>query len=200
MDKNTLRTALKARRMHIAADERTAYNTALRTHLLASSFMQQARVIHCYRSFGAEADTKEIIHNALLAGKRVLLPLTPAPGEALLHVEITAETCLPLQSTGFLTTKLLEQHKTVQAVRPASLLTHQDCVIVPLLGFDRERHRLGYGGGFYDRFLHSLQTNAKQKPHFVGIGFWCQFVEQGLLAEAHDIRLDAIFTERGLFA
>lgn len=70
------------------------------------------------------------------------------------------------------------------AVKPALLL-------VPLLAFDAAGHRLGYGGGFYDRTLESLNVPA------IGIGYAGQEVA-ALPREAHDIALHGILTEHGL--
>jgi 5-formyltetrahydrofolate cyclo-ligase len=66
-----------------------------------------------------------------------------------------------------------------------------DLVLVPLLAFDAAGHRLGYGGGFYDRTLALLTARA------VGIAYAGQQVDF-LPRHAHDYRLDAVLTEQGL--
>ena len=70
-----------------------------------------------------------------------------------------------------------------------------DTLLVPLVGFDPGGHRLGYGGGYYDRTLAALMP----KPFTIGVGF-----ELGRLAsvrpQPHDIPMDFIVTEAGLFA
>lgn len=65
-----------------------------------------------------------------------------------------------------------------------------DLVIVPLLGFDRTGHRLGYGGGYYDKFL-----AANHCKRTIGLAFSSQ-EEDRLPAEEHDKRLDMIITEK----
>jgi 5-formyltetrahydrofolate cyclo-ligase len=65
-----------------------------------------------------------------------------------------------------------------------------DLLLVPLLAFDRHGHRLGYGGGFYDRTLEVLKIPA------IGIAYAGQEVSS-IPAEAHDRRLDGILTEQG---
>lgn len=70
-----------------------------------------------------------------------------------------------------------------------------DVLIVPLLAFDAQGYRLGYGGGFYDRTLQMLRL---RRPTFaVGYAFGAQQVEE-VTVDEHDQRLDAIITERGL--
>ena len=65
-------------------------------------------------------------------------------------------------------------------------------LLVPCLGYGPGGYRLGYGGGFYDRTLASISP----KPVTVGLGFANGFVSD-LLAEAHDVPLDAILTDHG---
>jgi 5-formyltetrahydrofolate cyclo-ligase len=64
-------------------------------------------------------------------------------------------------------------------------------LLVPLLAFDTHGHRLGYGGGFYDRTIAASGVRA------IGIAYAGQEVES-LPHEAHDMKLDAVLTERGL--
>jgi 5-formyltetrahydrofolate cyclo-ligase len=70
-------------------------------------------------------------------------------------------------------------------------------LLVPLLAFDASGHRLGYGGGFYDRTLSSFRTGAAFSIRAIGIAYAGQEVES-LPHEPHDIALDAVLTERGL--
>ena len=68
---------------------------------------------------------------------------------------------------------------------------HPDALIVPLVGFDNSRYRLGYGGGYYDRTL----AAATKRPFCVGLGY-----NSGALgtiySQIHDIPLNAIVTDR----
>jgi 5-formyltetrahydrofolate cyclo-ligase len=66
-----------------------------------------------------------------------------------------------------------------------------DLLLVPLLAFDHRGHRLGYGGGFYDRTLAVLRVRA------IGIAYAGQAVAS-LPAETHDMALDGVLTEQGL--
>lgn len=80
---------------------------------------------------------------------------------------------------------VLPHAKTAQA--PKSKF---DIIIVPCLAFDTANYRLGWGGGFYDKFL-----AAQPKAIKIGVCFQSGFIEGGLPHEPHDIRLDKIFTE-----
>jgi 5-formyltetrahydrofolate cyclo-ligase len=68
-------------------------------------------------------------------------------------------------------------------------------ILVPGLAFTKEGHRLGRGGGFYDRYLASLPSTTLK----IGVCFAFQLVE-ALPTEPHDQRMDAVVTEDGLFA
>jgi 5-formyltetrahydrofolate cyclo-ligase len=70
-----------------------------------------------------------------------------------------------------------------------------DLLLVPLLAFDARGHRLGYGGGFYDRTIAALR--ARRRVVALGLAYAAQRV--GLVPDAEtDMRLDGIVTERGL--
>ena len=70
-----------------------------------------------------------------------------------------------------------------------------DVILAPLLGFDNQGHRLGMGGGFYDRTLESVK--GQSKPIIIGLAFECQRID-AVPTEAWDIPSDAILTENGL--
>lgn len=73
-----------------------------------------------------------------------------------------------------------------------------DLVLVPLLGFDRHGHRLGYGGGWYDRSFAFLAEQARPtEPLLVGIAYDFQELP-AIKPEAWDVRLDFVATDREL--
>lgn len=69
-------------------------------------------------------------------------------------------------------------------------------MLVPLAAFDRRGHRIGYGGGYYDRAVERLRANGRA-PRLIGVAFDCQEVER-VPDEPHDIILPEILTESGL--
>jgi len=72
-----------------------------------------------------------------------------------------------------------------------------DLVLVPGLAFDARGERIGYGAGFYDRFIRRLRTSGAT-TRFVGFGFEFQFVAEALPAHEGDERLDGFVSEAGL--
>jgi 5-formyltetrahydrofolate cyclo-ligase len=77
---------------------------------------------------------------------------------------------------------------------PEGLTVIPDAIIVPLLGFDQALYRLGYGGGYYDRTL----ANLSPRPLTIGVGFELSRLNT-IHPQPHDVRLDAIVTEDGVF-
>lgn len=78
---------------------------------------------------------------------------------------------------------------TAPAIMPA-------VVLVPLLAFDGEGYRLGYGGGYYDRTIEAMRQ-FETPPLFIGVAYSMQEVDQ-LPTDAHDQPLDGILTELGV--
>tara|TARA_Y100000590_G_scaffold139661_1_gene159952 strand:+ start:3604 stop:3864 length:261 start_codon:yes stop_codon:yes gene_type:complete len=69
-------------------------------------------------------------------------------------------------------------------------------LLIPLLAFDKELNRLGYGGGYYDRYISSLEDNYRIIK--IGIGFSFQKINN-LPTNKYDKKLDFIITEKGSF-
>jgi len=79
------------------------------------------------------------------------------------------------------------------AVPPGGERMTPQLLLIPCVGFDRQRYRLGYGGGFYDRTLAAFAV----RPVAVGVAFDCGRVPS-IEPQAHDIRLDLVITESGV--
>lgn len=77
---------------------------------------------------------------------------------------------------------ILEPKKTCRK------LAEIDCALVPGIGFDKFHHRLGYGKGFYDKYL----ADCEKCPSF-GVGYREQLIEDALPRESHDIKLTSTF-------
>ncbi|WP_052476125.1 5-formyltetrahydrofolate cyclo-ligase [Cohnella kolymensis] len=73
-----------------------------------------------------------------------------------------------------------------------------DIVLVPGLAFSKNGGRLGYGGGHYDRLYEAMTASGKQNPLWIGFAFSNQVVEEPLPVESHDLRLDALATDKGI--
>ncbi len=79
---------------------------------------------------------------------------------------------------------------------PEADVLQPDLMLVPLAAFDNRGHRVGYGGGYYDRAIARLKA-GNRNPRLIGIAFDCQRTDR-VPDEQHDQPLDAILTESGL--
>ena len=174
--KSALRAEATLRRD--AVGEREARSLQICARLAALGVYQHARALHCYLPMRSEVTTLPLLAQAFEEGRRVAVPITRRGQRELGHSWL--HTLDDLEQGAFGT----PQPRTLDPCDP----TECDLVIVPLLGFDRRCHRLGYGKGHYDRLLATLRS-----PH-VGVAFAAQ--EFPLVpADPWDMALDAVVIE-----
>lgn len=184
MNKKELRKQMLQKRNRLEEEERKKADSAIRNAFLLSSYYQTCKSIFLYISYSSEVDTQEIIQTALADGKTVLVPLTDPVEKKMDAVPITDfKTQLCPSCYG-----ILEPNFTSKTPYPPENI---DLIVVPGVAFDRKGFRIGYGGGYYDRYL-SQARNA------VTVGF---AYEKSLLdeipSESHDQRVQIILTESG---
>lgn len=142
---------MRAWRDGLASETRAAAAAAVRRHLEGLEAYRRARIILFYWATGSEVPTADAVRSALREGKAVCLPRVEGEG---LVPRLVRDPDLDLVP-GY--RGLLEPAPDrAPSVDPAAL----DAVVVPGLAFDRRGARLGYGAGFYDRFLAGLPPRA----------------------------------------
>jgi 5-formyltetrahydrofolate cyclo-ligase len=143
-----------------------------------------ARTVMFYLDLRSEVRTRWFLPTAWAEGKRVVVPYCENGNIELFLLQDMQE--LSPGMMGVLEPKPELRHRDDRKVDPTEL----DLVIVPGVAFDHRGGRLGYGKGYYDRFLHQLRDNATK----LAICFECQlFPELPLLP--HDIPMDRVVTE-----
>ena len=149
-EKAALRRELLARRD--ALPGRAEKSRAIQSRVLALPEYQRARRVLLYLSKGSEVDTWPLLARALAQGKEVYAPrCLERPGEMAFYRVSSRE---DLQAGAF---GLLEP---IPGRCPPLERGQGDLCLVPGLAFDREGYRLGYGKGYYDRFLGSRPVEA----------------------------------------
>lgn len=128
-------------------------------------------------------DTGPLIEALLRAGRRVLVPIAE-PGGGLVWSRLL---CLDELANGRF--GILEPRSECQ--RP-TVPDPDAVVIVPGIGFTREGHRIGYGGGYYDRFL------AGHPGPKIALAFDLQMLDS-FRPEPHDVPVDAVITETAVY-
>lgn len=150
---------------------------------------QRARLVHVYRSTPEEVQSMPFIEYAWAIGKTVAVPRVNRENGRLEHVVVDHHTRWEAGAFGILEPARADGDRSLDDAE----FTATDAVIVPLVAFDRDCHRIGYGKGYYDRFLAAIPAVK------IGIGYECQRVH-AIPHEPHDIQLDAVATEERWYA
>lgn len=184
-DRRCLRADMLAARDRLDPASRAEKSRRIAARLTEHPAVLAAAHVFVYVHFRSEVETLPLIEHFLAAGKTVSVPLTLRKEGRLLAVRIT-DPANQLRSGCF---GILEPDKE-QAVRPAEI----DLALIPGSVFDRFGGRLGYGGGFYDRFLSQDAPQALR----VALAYAMQLIEQAPL-ETHDQLMDILVTEEQLY-
>ena len=144
MNKTQQRKLLKETRNSFSADEVRLKSRAIARNLISSEIYKNAKVVMTYISVGSEVMTDEILERIIADGKTAAAPLCGEDG-----ISLSARM---IQSRSQLTSGYFGIPEPGSAC-PEIDKNDIDLIIVPGLGFDRNGYRIGYGKGFYDRFL-----------------------------------------------
>lgn len=181
-----LRRELRARRRAIPAAERIAAAEALAARILALPFLPGEGDVAGYWAMDGEI-ALHVLQLRLPAGLHYCLPVLADDGRLRFARWSPGD---PLATN---------RHGIPEPDVPVSGLLEPEAmslVVVPLVGFDARGHRLGMGGGWYDRsFAFRNAPGALPPPWLVGAAFHAQQVES-LEAAPWDVPLDAVCTER----
>jgi 5-formyltetrahydrofolate cyclo-ligase len=164
MDKTELRQKLKHDRLSLTNAEHTVKSREIVDKLKGLQDWTAVKTVHCFEPL------KEL--------------LEPDVSGFMMYLEdLGVEVFVP---------RMIEGEWEMISTQREGAPEQFDVVIVPMLGFDESLHRVGYGGGYYDKFL-AGQSGAK-----IGVCF-----ELGLIgsipAEPHDIQMDTIVTENKIY-
>ena len=164
----------------IPRQQKQFIDQTLTERLLQHPFYQEAKVIATYLSFPHEFQTQELIEQALKDGKKVLIPKTYPKG----RMDFVVYNPQQLVKTSF---GLLEPQGDLEVVDASQI----DLIHVPGLAFTTEGYRIGYGGGYYDRYLEQFSG------HTLSTVYPCQI--QDFSPENHDIPVqEVLIDERNL--
>jgi 5-formyltetrahydrofolate cyclo-ligase len=183
--KSLLRNGILAQRKQLGVNEVRVWSKRITELIIESPFFQQAQVIMGYAPCNNEVDISPLIQVALEQGKRVLLPNTKWENRQLLPVAVNKyPEDLVAGPYG-----ILEPSLEKGSLWPIQKI---ELVIVPGVAFDLSGYRLGYGQGFYDRFLIQLVNGTA----IVGAAFSFQIVNT-VYPEVHDFPMPVIVSENG---
>ncbi len=170
-----------AQRRALSHDSCRASSRAAQLNLLTLDEYARAECVALYAPARSETDTGLILSAAFKAGKRVLYPAVCGHRMVFRSVE-RVET---LQEGAF---GILEPCPTGTDLQA----DEADLIVVPGVAFDLSGHRIGYGKGFYDRFLHHPGCTA----HLIGLCHDFQLTDVMIPADVHDIPMEIVVSDQ----
>ncbi len=178
--KSEIRSVYLRKREAIPQKNKSSWDLSIFKQLIKLNSYTHAKTVHLYVSNREknEVDTTQIIHHSLLKGKKVVVPKVVEDGQ-LKHIEIKSTNNLKRNRWGILEPEDGEEVN----------IEELNVIIVPMVAGDRQRNRLGYGKGFYDRFL------VKSDAFKIGLLFDLQIHPEELPAETFDIPLDLLLSQ-----
>ena len=162
------------------------YSKMIEDKLISSNLYKEADTLLIYASYRSEVSTYGIIKQAFKDSKKVFCPKVLSPGIMEFYEIHSLDEIIcgyknipepPSTNLSF------EQHKSYNTL-----------MAMPLVAYDSAKTRIGYGGGFYDRYL---QTHTV--THTIALGFECQRYESAIPYEDTDIKPEFILTETNYF-
>ncbi|WP_270165934.1 5-formyltetrahydrofolate cyclo-ligase [Paenibacillus sp. SYP-B4298] len=188
--KQELRRQLGGIRDSLAPQQRSRWSEAACAAALTGLERMQASTVLVYISFRSEVDTMPLIQGAWKRGIEVAAPRCMLPSREMELYRITSLSELRQGAYG-----IMEPDPKLAWRWPPERIP--DVVLVPGLAFSKEGGRLGYGGGYYDRYYSKLLAGGVQPlPRWLGLSFEAQLIAPAMLPlESHDLRLDAVVTE-----
>ena len=205
MTKKEVRKKVLAVRDAISAAGKAQYDESIREIVMGLEEYRKADAVLAYVSYKSEVDTTSLIRQALADGKNVFAPKVSGSEMEFWRISSLED--------------LREGYRGIR--EPVQSVAFSDWIFrhigskvmmwMPGVAFDKERHRIGYGGGFYDRYLTRLlqqseQTASedqtrKQSGCFMlttaALAYSCQVLEQ-IPYEEHDMKPDLLITELGI--
>lgn len=182
-DKNDLRIISKNKRKELSTLDRKHYDSLILENVLNDQKFKDSNTIFIYVSYKDEVDTHEIIKSALLLNKKVCVPLIISKKDGMEAIYINSLEDLEANYMGILEPKYNKDNVTKAE--------DIDVVFVPGLAFDTNGGRLGYGGGFYDRFLKNLKKQAVK----IALAYENQIVDY-VPMEPLDVKTDYIISNK----
>ena len=182
MTKAELRIKLKERRAAIPADKKKEFDSAIVSHIIRSELFQKASMILLYVPVGSEASVLELARTARSMGKPIAFPRCDTENETMEFYLLSSDARL---SPGAY--HIPEPPKDA----PLCVPDEQALCILPALSFDVYGNRIGYGKGYYDKYL----------EHFPGVAMGVLYASTMLKkipTDAHDRPVHCMVTEHGL--
>lgn len=175
--KSEIRSRIIKIRNALTEEERNQAASLLTERIREHQWYFMSDVILGYADYGSEISTRELIQDALSAGKKIFLPRVE--GENMTFYRVSDLSGLVQGYKG-----IPEPQGDTESYHGGKQAAERTLLLMPGVAFDRYRNRIGYGKGFYDRFL---ADNPELQGRSIAVGYQCQLLD-ALPAEETDIR------------
>ncbi len=185
MNKTEIRKEMLQKRNRLSAMEQQMYSERISDRILKSSLYDQCKNLCIYQAFRNEVSCDKIMRQALQDKKSVFVPVTDLENKTMEFYRVTEHTKWKAGAYGIMEPVFTDM---------TPVLKEKALILMPGLVFDRDKHRIGYGGGYYDKYLagHMEHTTIALCYHF-------QIVKERLPFEEYDILPDYIATDEDMF-
>jgi len=184
LKKESLRKQFSYKRNEMEEENVRESSEQIMKRLLDHPIFQKSHVMMVYLAFRKEVDLTRLIEVVWNQGKQVLIPRTDRTTKQMEPFLVKSWEEVETGNYGIL--------EPIECDKSPFPLEQIELVLVPGLAFDREGYRLGYGGGFYDRFFDRFDCI----PYRIGIAYQFQMITY-LPREEHDYPMNEICTEMG---
>lgn len=180
-EKMILRNKILNIRNNLRLEDKIKLEEKIYNKLFNNEIFKKAKNIFIYISFGTEINTKPIIEKALEENKNIYIPKIYKTDRSMKAIKLNSFKELKENSIG-----ILEPIQDGEYIDKKKI----DLIIVPGVVFDKEGNRIGYGGGYYDRYL----SDIKEVSNKIALAYELQVLDF-IGEEKHDIKVDYIITE-----
>lgn len=180
MEKLEIRNKMIYKRDSLSIDIKNQYDNVIFKKLISSEVYSKSKSIFTYISFGSEVDTKQFIDYALKDNKEIYVPKVDKTKREMKAVKIHNLNNMNVDKWGILEPRLVDE---------SDIGNSFDLIIMPGVAFDRFGNRIGYGGGYYDKYI-SLLTYKCNKT---ALAYDFQIISH-IKPDKHDVKVDNIIT------
>ena len=187
-----LRRQLRARRRDIPDSKRPAFDGAIHASLRKLGVWRRGHRVAAFLGMPGEVDLRPCFDLAWRRGVQLYVPL-------ILNLRRGEMTFVPFERDAPLRRNWFGIDEPAVSIGRRVRALQLDTILVPLVGFDANGHRLGMGAGFYDRALRRRVDRSQRfrRPRLIGVAYAIQQVDR-IERASWDVALDLVVTERGV--
>ena len=183
LNKKNIREEIIDKRNNLILDIKQNYDSLIFEEIINSEIYKKSKKIFTYISFGSEVDTIKLINYSFSNNKEVYVPKINKQTKDMIALKIHNFNNMSVDKWGIIEPKSVDK---------TNIGTDFDLIIMPGIAFDKQGNRVGYGGGYYDKYISKLNNTS----NLLALAYDFQMI-QDIESESHDIKVDFILTNKG---